>query len=287
VGPRTRVVLTGSQGTIGRALHARLSTEHDVLGLDRVAGPTTQWCGDIADPDLLARAFHGAQAVVHTAALHAPHVGRVPDAEFERVNVEGTRAVIAAARAARVRHIVYTSTTALYGHAVTPGRCTWIDERTVPQPRTVYHRTKLAAEALLRAAADETLAVTVLRMSRCFPEPLPLMALYRLHRGIDARDVAEAHVRALLVPPSPWRCLIVSGDTPFEPDDCERLALDAAHVLRQRAPTLVEAFLERGWPLPSTIDRVYCARAAQLTLGWRPRHGFETVLADAAGRTPG
>jgi UDP-glucose 4-epimerase len=34
-------------------------------------------------------------------------------------------------------------------------------------------------------------------MGRCFPEPAPAMALARLHRGIDARDVAEAHALAL------------------------------------------------------------------------------------------
>jgi len=41
-------------------------------------------------------------------------------------------------------------------------------------------------------AGRDGLAVTVLRLSRCFAEPAPLMAAYRLHRGIDARAVASA-----------------------------------------------------------------------------------------------
>ena len=43
-------------------------------------------------------------------------------------------------------------------------------------------------------AGRDGLAVTVLRLSRCFAEPAPLMAAYRLHRGIDAR--APALLRA-------------------------------------------------------------------------------------------
>jgi nucleoside-diphosphate-sugar epimerase len=119
----------------------------------------------------------------------------VADAEFQRVNVDATLALWRAARAAGVRHFIFTSTTALYGTApASTSRAAWITEATVPRPRSVYHRSKLAAEqALQDAAADGGPAVTVLRMSRCFPEAAPLMAAYRLHRGIDVRDVAEAH----------------------------------------------------------------------------------------------
>src|SRR5205814_4417378 len=107
-----------------------------------------------------------------------------------RVNVGATKSVIATARAAGVRRIVFTSTTALYQ------RDGFVDETTEQRPRTIYHRTKLAAEALLRRASD--LDVRIVRMSRCFPEPADLMAVYRLHRGIDVRDVADAHARALV-----------------------------------------------------------------------------------------
>ncbi len=94
--------------------------------------------GDLLEPALLAEACAGADAVVHTAALHAPHVGLVPDSEFWRVNVEGTRAVLVAALAAGVRRVVFTSTTALDGHTIAPGACTRVDEATVPQPRATH-----------------------------------------------------------------------------------------------------------------------------------------------------
>lgn len=279
--PTMRVLVTGAAGRIGHAVCARLRDAHEVIGLDRLPSPTTQLLGDVGDAALLAQALRNVDAVVHTAALHAPQVGQASDAEFERVNVQATATLLRTALAAGVRRIVYTSTTALYGAASTqPGAAVWVDEALVPQPRTVYHRSKLAAEALLAHAAAQhgDLAVTVLRMSRCFAEPAPLMAAYRLHRGVDARDVADAHALALQASEPGLRCFVISGATPFELEDLPSLYVDAPAVLRRRAPALVQAFHRRGWALPTSIDRVYCARHAQRVLGWQPQHGFEQVL---------
>lgn len=273
-----RVVVTGSGGRVGRAIFRRLSREHDVIGIDQLPASTAaQHVGDIADRRLLATAFAGAQAVIHTAALHAPHVGIAPEHEFERVNVEGTEAVISMAREMGLRRIVFTSSTAVYG--VTPSaQATWIDEESETNPITIYHRTKLVAEELLRDAASCGIEVRVLRMSRCFPEPANLMAVYRLHRGIDARDVASAHEAALSNAGDPHQTLVVSGATPFTRSDVDGLAEDAPGVLRLRAPELVRAYEARRWPLPRTIDRVYASARAQEALPWRPRFGFAEVL---------
>lgn len=276
-----RIVITGSAGRVGRAIVARLAGAHDLVTLDRLAAPGVQHVGDICDPSLLVRVLDGADAVVHVAALHAPHVGSVPDAEFERINVGGTKALIVAARARGVRRIVYTSSTAVYGAAATPeGRAGWVDEALSPQPRTIYHRSKLAAEALLRdAARDGGPEVRILRMSRCFPESAPVMAAYRLHRGVDARDVADAHALALHHTGAAHATWVVSAPPPFEREDSVELWHDAARTLRKRAPELVAAFAARGWPLPARIDRVYDPAAALAELGWRARFGFEEVLA--------
>ena len=56
------------------------------------------------------------------------------------------------------------------------------------------------------------------------------------------------------------------------------LLRDAPSVLRRRAPELVEAFGRRGWSLPVSIDRVYSPERAMQELGWRPRYGFVEVL---------
>lgn len=283
-----RVLVTGASGRIGRALMLRLSREHAVRGLDRVASSTAHWVGDLGDAALLQRALAGVDAVLHCAALHAPQLGLVPDAEFERVNVQATEALARAACTAGVGHLVYTSTTALYGAASTPDRVAgWVDEDTPPQPRTVYHRSKLAAETLLaRWAAAGAFGLTVLRMGRCFAEPAPAMAVARLHRGIDARDVAEAHALALAQARPGLRTLVLSGATPFQPGDAAALKTDAAALIRQRVPALAAAFAARGWALPASIDRVYDARRAQRELGWQPRHGWTEVLRQLDDESP-
>ncbi|WP_244667193.1 NAD(P)-dependent oxidoreductase [Xanthomonas sp. D-109] len=283
-----KIVVTGSAGRIGRAIHIRLSREHRVSGLDRTPCSTADWVGDLDDAALLAQALQGADAVIHTAALHAPHVAHVPAARFRQVNVDGTRHVLDAAAAAGVRRIVFTSTTALYGSAATPeGTAGWVDETLAPQPQTIYHRTKLEAEALLREAADQGgPSVRILRMSRCFPEPVNVMAAFRLHRGIDARDVAEAHAAALRHAGPASATFVISGATPFQREDCAELHSAAPAVLHRRAPELVDAFKQRGWTLPERIDRVYSAQHAMQALDWRPRYGFEEVLAQYDQHVP-
>jgi UDP-glucose 4-epimerase len=275
-----RIAVTGSSGRIGRAVCACLVGEHAVVGIDRVASASTHTVGDIGNEALLRQALQGADAVVHCAALHAPHVGALPDSEFERINVQATQTLARVATEQGVTRFVFTSTTALYGAASTPvDAAGWVDEALVPQPKTIYHRSKLAAEAVLEdTAARGGMAVTVLRMARCFPEPAPRMAVYRLHRGVDARDVARAHVLALTNPQPGFRCFVVSGATPFVPDDAQALWHDAPAVIAQRAPALARAFAQRGWSLPARIDRVYASARATALLGWQPRFGFDEVL---------
>jgi UDP-glucose 4-epimerase len=276
-----RILVTGVSGRIGRAIHAQLAQRNDVVGFDRSPSAAANVVADLLDVHALRTALRGADAVVHTAALHAPHVGLHGDAEFRRVNVEGTRVLAELALEAGVTRFVFTSTTALYGSGAAPGEAAmWIDETVEPHPRTIYHETKLEAENLLASIARQgTLAVTAIRMSRCFPEPAPVMAVYRLHRGIDARDVALAHELALQHTAPGFRKFVVSGSTPFLHEDMPELASSAPTVLQRRAPALVQAFAQRGWRLPASIDRVYSPALAQRDLAWQPRHGFAEVLA--------
>lgn len=274
------ILLTGSSGRIGRAIRAELGGVHRLVGIDRVPGPGTDRLLDIRDTGNIVPWLRGMDAVVHCAALHAPQVGVHPDSDFIEVNVEATRRLALAARAAGVARFIYTSTTALYGDASTPALAAgWVDEALVPQPRTIYHRSKLAAEqALAEVCVAAGMALTCLRMSRCFPEPAPQMAVYRLHRGIDARDVASAHAAALDLRHAGTRIFLISGRTPFTRDDLGELKADARSVLARRAPELVAAFAARGWVLPRSIDRVYSPDRAIAGLAWQPQQGFETVL---------
>ena len=280
-----KIVLTGSSGRIGRAIFGALSVGHNVVGIDRIPFATSRVIGDFTNRALLERAMEGADAVIHTAALHAPHVGICADAEFHRINVEGTRLLFEVAKTSGAKRLVFTSTTALYGGAIAQGRCTWVDEQTAPEPESIYHRTKVEAETVLEGLANDKLCVRVVRMSRCFPETADLMAAYRIHRGIDARDVADAHVLALTNKGAPFERYVVSGATPLTHSDCDALASDADAILRERVPELAQAFQSRGWSLPRSIDRVYVPKAAEHALGWKARYGFREVLAQVDRRS--
>lgn len=279
-----KVLVTGASGRIGAAVCVALAAAGDeAIGLDLLPSAHTRFVADLLDTPVLRRALAGVEALVHVAALHAPHVGVRPETEFQRINVDGTRALLDAAAAAGVQRFVFTSTTALYGAgARAQGAALWVDEDTVPEPQTIYHRSKLAAEALLEeAAAQGGPTLRVLRMGRCFAEAPTLMAAYRLHRGVDARDVADAHRLALRDEGTASARFVVAHPTPFDRADADALWHDAAAVITRHEPALAAAFAARGWALPTRIDRVYDARHAVAALGWRPRHGWRSVLDEA------
>ncbi|MEW6383988.1 MAG: NAD(P)-dependent oxidoreductase, partial [Pseudomonadota bacterium] len=128
------------------------------------------------------------------------------------------------------------------------------------------------------AAAAPAFSVRVLRMARCFPEPPERMAMFRLHRGIDARDVASAHAALLLDEGAAFARYIACAPTPFRREDCLELATHPRSVLARRAPQLLAEFERRGWPLPLSIDRVYDSARLRSVLGWQPRFGPDDVL---------
>lgn len=272
-----RILVTGAAGLIGSAVAARLAREHDIIGVDLLPGEHVQIvgdCGNVADWRHRAGSI---DAIVHTAALHAPHAGQRSDEEFRRCNVDATQRLLDLAMDSKTKHFVLTSTTSLYGRALESySIAVWVDEQLEPQPRDIYDETKLEAERLVASAASQ-MTVTSLRMSRCFPEPAADMAWYRLYRGIDRRDVAEAHALALHRH-GPAATYVISGATPFIREDCEQLLSDAPSVIERRCPGLIGRMAERGWLPPKSIDRVYDSGLAAGELGYEPSHGIASCI---------
>lgn len=124
-------------------------------------------------------------------------------------------------------------------------------------------------------------AVT-LRIARCFPEPLEILARHRLHRGVALADVEVAHI--LAVPTIVTGTYNVAGPLLFKPDDAEQLYSDAASVLQRRHPAIAAAFTVRRWPLPQRLDRVYDSRAALAAFGYQPKHDVLRLLDKSVGR---
>jgi nucleoside-diphosphate-sugar epimerase len=73
--------------------------------------------GDITNPDLVKTAVYlsGSQRIIHLAALQMPFC-RANPILGARVNVEGTINVFEAAKAAGIKKVVYSSSTAVYGN---------------------------------------------------------------------------------------------------------------------------------------------------------------------------
>ena len=299
-----RIVVTGSAGHLGEGLVRVLRERdgHDVVGLDLLASPTTDVVGAVQDAAVVRRALDGADAVLHTATLHKPHVGSHRRQDFVDTNVTGTLTLLEQAVALGVGRFVMTSTTSAFGRALTPppgAPAAWVTEDVPNVVKNVYGATKTAAEDLCALVArDEGLAVTVLRTSRFFPEPddsPEARAAYApdnaqvnelLHRRVDLADVVEAHLVALDRAPSPdVGRYVVSATTPFIVDDLGALRADAAAVVRERFPQVDDVYGRLGWRLPASLDRVYVNARARAELGWRPRHGFgEALEALAAGQ---
>jgi nucleoside-diphosphate-sugar epimerase len=108
-----KLAITGGTGFVGsHLLDAALAAGHRIAALTRRDQPEREgieWvAGDLQDRDALRRLVDGADAVIHVAGtISAPSA-----AEFEKGNVTGTLAMLAAATAGGVQRFVHVSSLA-------------------------------------------------------------------------------------------------------------------------------------------------------------------------------
>jgi len=146
-----RVLITGAAGHIGSVLADRLSSQHDLVGLD-LHSPSTHFpgvflTGDCAEPEVAGNAVRGVDAVVHLAGV--PHEADLPT--ILHSHVETTAALLDAMVQSQVRRMVYASS----NHAVgMVERASLVGTDTPTRPDTFYGVGKVAAEALLSLYSD-------------------------------------------------------------------------------------------------------------------------------------
>jgi UDP-glucose-4-epimerase GalE len=156
-----RVLVTGGAGYVGSVSVERLvDAGHEVAVLDslvtghREAVPRAVELvvGSVGDRDLVGPLLRrrGIDAVLHCAARSLVSESVREPALYERENVQGGQALLAAMRESGVRRFVFSSTAAVYG---SPDRNP-IDESTPLAPINPYGETKRRFEAALEEATD-------------------------------------------------------------------------------------------------------------------------------------
>ncbi len=104
--------------------------------------------GDLVDAASLQRAVAGVDVVYHIAATYRE--SGQPDSAYRAINIDGTRNLLEAAKAAGVTRVVHCSTGGVHGHISNPPA----NEDAPFNPGDVYQDTKLEAEQLARQFGD-------------------------------------------------------------------------------------------------------------------------------------
>ncbi|GGJ74736.1 NAD-dependent dehydratase [Pilimelia anulata] len=224
------ILITGAAGSVGGMLRPRLARPGRTLRLADLAAVAPTGAGeesvaaDVTDPAAVAAACAGADAVVHLAGIATE--GRWDD--ILRINIDGTRNVLEAARTAGVRRVILASSNHAVGfhtRAADP-----LPPDLHPRPDTYYGVAKAAMEALGSLYVDRFgMDVVALRIGSCFPEPF------------DVRSLAT------------W----------LSPDDCGRLveaALTAPAGFGYREVWGVSANTRRWWSVDPDRDLGYAPR---------------------------
>src|SRR2546426_4219688 len=169
-----KTLVTGSSGHLGEALVRTLRNKNrEVVGADIVPSEFTNDVGSILDRHFVKRCMESADAVIHTATLHKPHVITHSRQSFVDTNITGTLNLLEEAVSAGVGAFVFTSTTSAFGGALTPpadAPAAWVTEDVTPVPRNIYGVTKLAAEDLCDLSPrNHRLPRPILHTSSFFP----------------------------------------------------------------------------------------------------------------------
>ena len=167
------ILITGASGFVGSAVLRKLiGRGHEVRALVRPSSerrnleglPVDIVEGDLMAPETLKPALKGCKGVFHVAAdyrLWAPNPSRM-----FAVNVDGTRAIMAAALEVGVERIVYTSSVATLG--ILPGGQPADEDTPVRFEDMIgpYKQSKFLAEVEVRALMEtEKLPVVIVNPS--------------------------------------------------------------------------------------------------------------------------
>lgn len=228
----SRILVTGASGFIGRALVAELAAAgHSIRAAMRQPADVfarsveVVAVSDLTRPVEWRALLRGVETVVHLAGIAHTGPGVAEDA-YDRVNRLATVELANTAHAVGIRHLVFISSIRAQSGPTSTGL---VRETDPPHPTDAYGRSKLAAEAAVRAA---NVPHTILRPALIYgpgvkgnlarlielaqmPWPLPL-GLCRNRRSLLARGnlIAAIHL-ALESPAARDETFIVADPAPL------------------------------------------------------------------------
>src|SRR6202167_1260680 len=288
---QTRVLVTGSDGFVGRHLVPYLAAQgYKVIAASR-ARPTFETPNIVAVPlPDLSMPFdwqpllQQCDIVVHLAGIAHRFAS---DDLYDRVNHRATAALADAAFRCGIKHLVFISSIAAQSGSSSDHELT---EDEPPRPNNSYGRSKLAAEKAVRAAGvsftilrpvviygegEKGNFATVHRISR-LPIPLPFGALTARRSVLSIENFNSAIMTVLTNPRARGETFIVSDPTPLTVADLiarYRVSLGRSSWLLPLPEKWLELSL-RAIGQTAMWERLGCPLIANpskiIAIGWNP-----------------
>jgi NAD dependent epimerase/dehydratase len=302
------VLVTGAGGFIGSHVAELLLREgHRVRALARYNGrgdighlralPTELLdridiqLGDVTDPFLMRDLVDDCDVVLHLAALIGIPYSYIAPASYIATNVSGTLNVLEACREAKVRRVIVTSTSEVYGTALyTP-----IDEKHPLQGQSPYSASKIAADKLAESyfRSFDVPVVTLRPFNTFGPRQsaravIPTILVQALGGAreielgnLDARrdltfvtDTARAYLLALTAPDIEGKTIHFGQGEAFSIGEIAALSLKIAG-----SQATIVSSKRRLRPEKSEVSLLLCNSArAQALLRWTPQVSLESGI---------
>jgi dihydroflavonol-4-reductase len=294
-----RALVTGATGKIGNAVARRLAERGDqVVALVRNPAKARELLpegielarGDVTEPASLRAAAEGIDGAFNCMGLFEQWFA--DPAIFDRVNAEGARSVVAAAREAGAKRVVQTSTFDVF-HAPQGGTVSESEVADYPKD-TAYERSKQLAERLVLEEAERGIEVVIANPSSVYgPGPWQGTGLDRAIRDairkrlpatppggmtlVYVDDVAAGHLAAFDRGKPGERYILADGFATMR----ELISLAVEEAGRGRVPPTLPVGLAKGMArtgeaVSRVIKRPPLLGSGQLTfLLWQARASNE------------
>ena len=175
-----RILILGGSGFIGSNLADRLAKDgHEITLLDK--NPPHQKAkniryvhGDITEKITMKKAFKNIDVVYHLASLLAKK--GLPDAEYWKVNFEGTKNIFELSLSSKIKQLVYVSSAGI----IKSTKNRPLKEGDPFEPDNAYKQTKIACEKFLTSKSDK-LNITICRPESAYgPRDMGTVGLVKM-----------------------------------------------------------------------------------------------------------